>query len=67
MKQKPSDLLSVEETADLLGVGQSTIRRWLRERRPLRGVKIGKRWLISARSVNLLLAPILATPPVSSN
>ncbi len=45
---------SLKETAEVLGISESTVRLMLRDRRIL-GVKIGKHWRVSQAEMDRLL------------
>jgi excisionase family DNA binding protein len=47
-------MLRPDKVAELLGLPGSTIRRWLREGK-IKGVKIGRLWLIHVDEMNRIL------------
>jgi len=49
-------LYAVEELAEMLAVGEPTIRRYLREGK-LRGKKMAKRWYVSEDSIKEYFLP----------
>lgn len=49
-------LYAVEEVAEMLSVGEPTIRRYLREGR-LKGKKLAKRWYVSEESIKEYFQP----------
>ena len=49
-------LYAVEEVAEMLSVGEPTIRRYLRQGR-LKGKKLAKRWYVSEESIKEYFQP----------
>ena len=49
-------LYDVEELAEMLNMGEATIRRYLREGR-LKGKKLAKRWYVSEESIKQYFQP----------
>ena len=49
-------LYAVEEVAEMLNVGEPTIRRYLREGR-LKGKKLAKRWYVSEENLKEYFQP----------
>lgn len=49
-------LYAVEEVAEMLNVGEPTIRRYLREGR-LKGKKLAKRWYVSEEAIKDYFQP----------
>ena len=48
-------LLSIEESAEKLGLHPETLRKWLREKR-ISGVKVGRKWKLQEADLRAFVA-----------
>jgi excisionase family DNA binding protein len=48
-------LLSIEESAEKLGLHPETLRKWLREKR-IGGVKVGRNWRLRESDLSAFIA-----------
>ena len=55
-KEKKRQVLSVREFSEIIGVPESTIRRWL-QKGDIRGTQIGRKWLIPLSEVERIVNP----------
>lgn len=54
--------LSVKDVADLLKVGEATVRHWIKESR-LRAINLGREWRIAPRDLEAFLQTQANRPP----
>ena len=55
-KEMKRQVLSVREFSEIIGVPESTIRRWL-QKGDIRGTQIGRKWLIPLIEVERIVNP----------
>ena len=55
-KQKKRQVLSVKEFCEIIGVPESTARRWL-QKGDIKGTQIGRKWLIPISEVERIVNP----------
>ncbi|ADZ70985.1 helix-turn-helix domain-containing protein [Polymorphum gilvum] len=57
---------TVREVADLLKVGEATVRRWIRDGE-LRAIDLGREWRIAASDLDAFLRCHATRPPLSES
>ena len=55
-KEKKRQVISVKEFSEIIGVPESTVRRWL-QKGDIRGTQIGRKWLIPLSEVERIVNP----------
>ncbi|MHA2218633.1 MAG: helix-turn-helix domain-containing protein [Candidatus Hodarchaeales archaeon] len=55
-KGNKRQVLSVKEFSEIIGVPQSTVRRWL-QKGDIKGTQIGRKWLIPATEAEKIINP----------
>ena len=55
-KENKRKVLSVKEFSEIIGVPQSTVRRWL-QKGDIKGTQIGRKWLIPVSEAERIINP----------
>ena len=55
-KENKRKVLSVKEFSEIIGVPESTVRRWL-QKGDIKGTQIGRKWLIPVSEAERIIHP----------